>query len=636
MRFSMIPRFRRGKAVTQRGHKSGRRTHRLKFEPLEDRRMLSVGSPGPGIPITLDPVGTYATEIFDESAAEIVAHDSENQRLFVTNSGDQTVDILDMSDPANIDIADPADVTQIDITALSTPDAVMDSATSVAVHGDLVAVAVLPEDFWDDRGLVAFYETDGTFISSVEVGYNPDMVTFTPDGMKVLTADEGQPSDEYDVDPEGTVSIIDVSGGATSATVTTVGFTDFNIGGSREAELPDGVRVFGPDEVIKTTDGDGVPTYTPQGTASVAEDLEPEYVAVSPDSSTAWVSLQENNAFAVIDVASGEVISIQALGTKDHSEGRNKLDASDKDKEINIKHWPANGMYQPDGIAAYTALDGNIYIVSANEGDARDYTVDVEINGEEEEFTVFSEEARVRDLDLDPDAFPKADQLQEKPNLGRLKTTTATGDTDGDGDHDEIYSYGARSFTIWDTEGNVVFDSGADFERTMAKMMPDYFNSTNDKTKFDNRSDDKGPEPESVALGRIGDRTYAFVGLERMGGIMTYDVTDPTDVRFQSYVNNRDFEADPELDEEGVANPEAGDLAPEGLKFIPADKSPTGRPMLAVANEVSGTTTVYEVVPRNGSPAAWDALFGMEEASKSKRSSGKGMAGAVDLLMTIE
>ena len=82
--------------------------------------------------------------------------------------------------------------------------------------------------------------------------------------------------------------------------------------------------------------------------------------------------------------------------------------------------------------------------------------------------------------------------------------------------------------------------------------------------------------------------------------------------------------------------PKAGDLAPEGVKFIAADKSPTGRPMLAVANEVSGTTTVYQVVPRNGSPAAWDALFGMEEASSSKRSSTKAAAAAVDLVMTIK
>jgi hypothetical protein len=232
-------------------------------------------------------------------------------------------------------------------------------------------------------------------------------------------------------------------------------------------------------------------------------------------------------------------------------------------------------MYQPDTIANYKTR-GQRYIVTANEGDARDY------DG-------FSEEARIRNLDLDPVAFPDFEELQKNENLGRLNSTTTLGDVDGDGLFEELYAYGARSFSIWDTKGNLVYDSGSDFERIIAERIPDYFNSNNDDNdSFDARSDDKGPEPEALEIGRIFGRSYAFIGLERVGGIMVYDITDPHNVVFQDYVNNRDFSADAE-------SPAAGDLGPESIVFIPWNQSPTRSPLLAVGNEVSGTTTLYSV-----------------------------------------
>jgi hypothetical protein len=287
------------------------------------------------------------------------------------------------------------------------------------------------------------------------------------------------------------------------------------------------------------------------------------------------VTLQENNALAVVDVRKAKVTALVALGTKDHDTVANAFDASNRDDAINILPWPVVGMYQPDAIASYRAR-GKTYLVTANEGDARDYDA-------------FSEEERVADLVLDPTAYPNAQELQLDENLGRLNSTTATGDTDGDGDIDLIHAYGARSFSIWSAEGELVYDSGSDFERITADLIPDDFNSTNDENgSFDNRSDDKGPEPEAVAVGRVFGRSFAFIGLERVGGIMVYDVSNPVAPRFVQYINNRDFAGD-------AAAGTAGDLGPEGVLFIPRSKSPIKAPLLVVTNEISGTTTLYAV-----------------------------------------
>jgi 2',3'-cyclic-nucleotide 2'-phosphodiesterase (5'-nucleotidase family) len=343
--------------------------------------------------------------------------------------------------------------------------------------------------------------------------------------------------------------------------VRTARFDAFNQGRSRHRELDPRIRIYGPG-------------------ASVAQDLEPEYIAVSADSKTAWVTLQENNALAVIKIPSARVAKLVALGTKDHALPGNELDASNRDDTINIASWPVRGMYQPDAIARLQ-LGAETFLVTANEGDARDYPG-------------FAEEEQVRNLDLDPIAFPNADELQEQPSIGRLVVTKANGDANGDGRYEELFALGARSFSIWSADGALVWDSGSDFERITAAAFPADFNSTDDENgSFDNRSDNKGPEPEGVAIGEIGGRQYAFVALERIGGVMVYDVTDPHAPSFVHYFNNRDFGGDAEA---GTA----GDLAPEGVLFIPAGDSPTTRPLVVTANEVSGTVTVLEAFDPDG------------------------------------
>lgn len=512
--------------------------------------------------IELNQLGTYASGVFDESAAEIVAHDPANQRLFVINANDATVDVLDIQDPSQ-----PTKMATIDATEEGA------AANSVAVFGDLVAVAI-EAVVKQDNGKVVFYNaSDLGKVGEVVVGALPDMLTFTRDGQKVLVANEGEPSDDYSVDPEGSVSIIDLSAGVAGASVTTAAFTAFN--GQEDQLRAEGVRIFGPG-------------------ASAAQDVEPEYIAVSVDNTTAWVALQENNAVAELDIEAGEITRILPLGFKDHSIIGNELDASNRDLNaiddegrINIRNWPVKGMYQPDAITSY-GFNGKTYYITANEGDSRDY------DG-------FSEEFRIKDLMLAADVF--ADDIQNDENLGRLNVTSTLGvsngcdpsdpmtDVEAACEYSELYSYGARSFSIWTADGTQVFDSGSEFERITARVIPDNFNSNNDENAFDNRSDDKGPEPEAVVTGEINGQTFAFIGLERVGGLMVYNVTNPQNPVFVQYLNNRDFSATQMELEAGMA----GDLGPEGLAFISADNSPTGSPMLAVGNEVSGTTTLYGI-----------------------------------------
>ncbi|MBP55260.1 choice-of-anchor I family protein [Marinobacter sp.] len=529
----------------------------------------SAGSPGTSQTlIELNTLGTYASGAFDEGAAEIVAHDPANQRLFVINANDSTVDVLDIQDPEM-----PLKLSTIDATAEGA------SANSVAVYGGFVAVAI-EANVKQDNGKVVFYNsTDLNKVGEVEVGALPDMLTFTGDGQKLLVANEGEPSDDYSVDPEGSVSIVDLSNGVAAATVTRVGFASFN---GQQAELMEqGLRVFGPG-------------------ATLAQDLEPEYIAISIDGKKAWVAMQEANAVAELDIAAGEITAIIPLGFKDHSIIGNELDASNDDSGINIRNWPVKGIYHPDAMTSY-GFNGKTYYITANEGDSRDY------DG-------FSEEFRVADLTLDATAFPNAAELQEDANLGRLNVTSTLGFANScapsdpanvtlmGGEYDrsyvenncvynELYAYGARSFSIWSETGERVFDSGSEFERITASLIPDNFNSNNDENAFDNRSDDKGPEPEAVTVGTINGQTFAFIGLERVGGIMVYNVTNPQNPEFVQYLNNRDFSASQTDLENGMA----GDLGPEGLAFIAADDSPNGKPMLVVGNEVSGTTTLYGI-----------------------------------------
>lgn len=554
-----------------------------------------VVGPSTGSSFRMQKVGEYRIPAGynpDGGVAEIVAYDSNSRRLMVVNGVTNTVDVLSFG---NDEFAAPGLVASLQPSAVV---ATATNVTSVAVKNGLIAAAV-GNTTKTTPGYVFFYSAaTGAYVSHIDFstalsqaggirGTLPDMVTFTPDGTKVLVAIEAEPSGDYAIDPLGGLVVIDVTSGVPAASATFIGFDDANTA----AYIAAGVRIFNNKAL-------GAPT------ASAAADLEPEYITVSADSATAFVSCQENNALAIFNLNTLTLSSVAPLGTKDHSVVGNEIDASDEDggtntnsgnTSIKIQNYPVKGLYMPDGIASFTS-GGQTYVVSANEGDAREWWVDTDADGEIDgsETQGMVEATRVRggvtNGFVDSATWASANTpLGFDSGLGRLNITRFSGDTNVDGDVDDLHAFGARSFSVWNSSGAQVWDSGAALENFFATYLPTVFNASHTSNAFENRSDDKGPEPEGIVTGTVDGRTYAFIGLERISGVMVYDITTPTAPTFVTYYTGRLFHQTP-------GNASGGDLGPEGMLFIDGAKSPTGRPMLIVGNEVSGTVAIHEII----------------------------------------
>jgi DNA-binding beta-propeller fold protein YncE len=421
-------------------------------------------------------------------------------------------------------------------------------------------------------GQVLFFTSAGVFLDAANVGNLPDMVKFV-DSDTLIIANEGEPEDDYVSDDEGSISIITLAGTNKVMDVTTLGFDD--------AMLEGDVRI------------------KPGSTAK--NDLEPEYIAVNSASDTAWVTLQENNAVAVVDIDKKSITTVKGLGKVSIAD--QKIDIMDDGIANPILGAPANifALYQPDTIQAYSVA-GQDYYVTANEGDDREYG--------------------------DYEDLEKAKDLEDEAENSLLSTTLQTALLDSDskklrvlkdmginaeGVYDELYMTGTRSFTIWNSAGNVVFDSASQFEEEIAATQTAYFNTRVDDIKTDDpdfaedmeglvesvdyevidgtayfwegvdaRSLKKGVEPEALAVHSIGDKTFAYIGLEKQGGFFVYDITTPALASMVAYVNDVDYSALPSA---------AGDLAPEGMVAFEQDD----KHYLAIANELSSTLALYEL-----------------------------------------
>lgn len=539
--------------------------------------------------ITLDVVAR--AYLGNQTAAEIVQYHADTQTIYATNGDINTIAVI-AAGSDNIPTSamdDPIGTTNLTVTDITLPEEVdgvtLGSLTSIAISGDLMAVAV-PADTKTDNGYVLFYNgldsSSPVFLDQVEVGALPDMVTFTPDGGKVLVANEGEPSSDYTVDPEGSISVINIlASGEPEESASTISFTDFN--DEQETLLSQGMMF--PNPSGRTINGVEIAT-------TVAQDLEPEYITATND--IAYVSLQENNGIAVVDL---EDLSVEIVGLGVKSWSDLNIDIQEDGSVSFGQYEGLYGVYQPDTIANYTWKDAT-FVVTANEGDAREYFFDADDEDacltagglefdEDDGCLAYLDEVKVEDLTAE--ANSELATLQANGEADDLRVTIGMGDADGDGEYDAAYAYGARSFTIWDQNGLVVFDSGDDFERITASVHGELFNNGDDENEGDSRSENKGPEPEALTVGVVGDRTYAFIGTERMGGIFVYDVTNPYDVEFSEYIINRDLTEGLDADD-GI-----GDLAPESLVFVSADDSATGVPLLLVGNEVSGTVTVWQI-----------------------------------------
>lgn len=498
-------------------------------------------APVPTHQISLNYIGSFDPSGTNTSSTEIVVHDPATQRLFTISSITDVFDIINFSNPTS-----PTVVNTINMAPYG-------GITSIAVKNGIIAAAS-PNTNPQLNGSVVFFDINGNFLKQVTVGALPDMITFSPDGTKVMTANEGEPNDAYTVDPEGTISIIDISGGIANLTQSNVTTLNFNAFDSQVSALAaTGVRK------VRTNN-------------TLSQDLEPEYITISSDSQKAWVTLQENNAVAEVNLATKTITGIWGLGKKDMSIPGNGFDASDNNGEILIANWPVKAYFLPDGVQNYK-VGGTNYIVTANEGDEKD------LAGFSERTTVGA-----NDYTLDPAIFPQASVLKASYNLGRFRVSNATGNTDGDTDFEEIAALGARSFSIFNADTKqIVYDSGDRFERYIAANHPLIFNADNESNTVKSRSRAKGPEPEGVALGNINGQTYAFITLERTGGVMVYNITDPNNPAFTDYKHSR------------MTSAYGGDNGPEGLIYIAPENTTTGKGYVIVANEISGTLSMYEI-----------------------------------------
>jgi hypothetical protein len=522
-------------------------------DPTNNYRIIFIAdndytAPAPTNELNINLLSSFSNGAVGTNSAEIVTYDKSTQRLYIANSIGGKLDIVNFANPSA-----PVLLNSISVAPYG-------NINSVVANDGVVALAI-ENSAPQTSGYIVFLDGDGAFLSQVTAGAMPDMITFNKDYTKVLTANEGEPNSSYSLDPEGSVTIVDISGGAANVTqsnVTQISLTSFN--GQEVALRNQGIRIF-------------------STSASVAQDLEPEYIAVSDDNTKAYVSMQENNATLVIDLTTNTIETLRPLGFGNYDAASgNALDASDQSGAVLITgNLPIKATYMPDAIS-YATIGGTGFIFSANEGDSREFGSVVDANRISS--STFNS--------LDASAFPDQAILRNNKFLGRLNALKYSGDTDGDGDYDQLHVMGGRSFSIWNAEtGALVFDS-KDLLEQITSSNPStaaFFNASNTTgaAVLKNRSDDKGPEPEGVTTAYINGAHYAFVSMERVGGLMIFNVEDPSNPVFVGYSNNR------------TLNGSGPDLGAEGIIYISSNDSPNGKDIVILANEVSSTLSVFEV-----------------------------------------
>ena len=522
-------------------------------------------------PVQANLIGRYANNV-SEGMSEIVALHAASKSAFITvdtktvptsfqRIGLRNLTSKALANPTSASNLQSGATTQV-ATDVNDANFTASGVQTLAINGNLLAIAVKAKPK-TQNGMVAFYRLDNegnaTYLKKVMVGSLPDGMAFSPDGSRLVVANEGEIDGNENFvlagdksnDPLGTISIIVITNGNPADKAQILDFTAFDNGGARANERPTSVRIG-----IAGND--------------FSRDAEPEYVSITADSRKAYVTLQENNAVVIVDLPTARIDRIIDLGFKNHGLARNALAPSDKvsaTAAFKLKSY-ANlfGIYMPDAIASFS-IGNTPYFITANEGDDRD------------DFLAKGETSRVKELKLDTKAFPNAAALQTDAELGRLTVINTLG-LNSSSQYEKLYALGGRSFSIHNaTTGAQVFDSGSDLEQRAYATLP---TALLGKSQVIGRLDNKGPEPESVVVGQINGRTYAFVALERTSAILMYDVSKPAEPVFVQWLQN-------------TSDLAKGDISPEGLEFVPAAQSPTGKPLLLAGYEVSGSMAVWEI-----------------------------------------
>ena len=506
-----------------------------------------------------------------EGSAEIGTFHAASKRIFATNGVKNTIDIFDISDVAN-----PKKVGSVSLSPYG------NDVTSVAAGRDVVVAVVNVADKFSATGVptttngkIVVFDTNGKVLSSPDVlGVLPDSVSFAPDGTTALVAIEGQPvcakddpataaKEDTDYskasDPVGGVTVVDLSNPA-APVLRFAGFDQFSV----TAMKAKGIAVS---SVVN----------------NVSKDFEPEFVS-AVDNNYAFVTIQEANAIGKLNIRTATFENVtRAFESKLESVAR---DTSDRDAGAGPRNYKrVVGASQPDAIAAFKSGAGQYY-VTANEGDAREYTC-------------LNDDLRASALKVDPRRFPDWKAWSANAALGRAKVNPTNGDLDGDGDIDNIHLRGTNSMTIY-RSGSVFWDSGEllDQIQTQAFGVANINGShslSSDKSTMNyvgqDRSDDKGAEPEGVAVGMVGDRRIAVLGLERMTALAIFDITDPKKPIFQEWLQMLPTKATPAKD--------VKHWSPEGIVFVPAENSPSGKALIITSYELSGSLSIHQIEPRN-------------------------------------
>ncbi|WP_281883407.1 choice-of-anchor I family protein [Paenibacillus sp. YYML68] len=514
------------------GGSSGGGTNQPPVDPIPTVPQVPTQGGLPAVQGGFTYLGSFSTgfQSDDGGVAEIVKYNTDNKKMYLVNGNEKKIDIVSLANLQNGSNTFTLDK-RVDVSGMIHGFGFGD-ITSIDIHTGrkLIAAAVQASDY-SKKGAVLLLDYNGNYVHHIEVGVQPDMITFTPDGQYVLTADEGEPRNGYGssaVDPKGSVTIVSLNNDNKAAQATVVTFDEWD---AKRSEL------VANQVILKKNTMPSV-------------DLEPEYIVVKSDSKTAYVTLQEANAIATLDIENARFTTVKGLGFKDHSLPGNEIDIH-RNSKADIVNQNVYGVYMPDG-AAIAEIGGLTYLLTPNEGDAREW-------------------AEYKNI------------TSKSVNGGSIDALI---NDEHDGlDTNKTYILGGRSFSIWNADTmELVYDSGSEFEKKTLERFPNYFNVSNDNITMDHRSSKKGPEPEDVKVMQVGGKWYAMIGLERVGGVMMYDITKPSESTYFDYMSTRDYSAAMK-----------GDVSPEGLAVVNAANSPTGYPLLLVAHEVSGTVAVYQV-----------------------------------------
>jgi len=467
-------------------------------------------------------------------------------------------------------------------------------------------------------------------------------------------AEAGLDGDGMFLNPEGSVTIFPTKSLKTGETVPkkelqksakTIGFEFLNE--NPEKYTKKGVRWVWRGQALE----EGADTQT------FSKDIEPEQVIVTADGKKAYVNLQENNAIAILDLEKMKITSVESYGVKDFSKPGNEADFIE-DGTPSLESWPLFGFYQPDVITTFNH-EGENFIVTANEGDVKEYNPEDQNITEWNEFMTGTEFVNFTEPPISEDVVAA---LADESQLGSLEISRVDGISgmtdDGQPIFNKLFTYGGRSWSIFrEDDLSLVYDSGDDFERVLGEFFPWTFNSdepdsfctptpgpdaepsdvdleetlmdpeelaalidqanidladfeaspdaeaagleepttaltTKPEDLADTRSSDRGPEPEAVLVGSIGDRRLLIVTVEKGSSLFVYDISDPFKPVWQSAIYPG---AHGETWAELYNRRAMIDLDPEGLVFVKAEDSPTGDPLLMVSGAESGTISIYKV-----------------------------------------